>query len=522
MVTQTTSFTYTISDGVGTDTATVNVTIEDISPAALAADEGPMNVTSGNILFADVLANDSPSGVELDVLVAPNPTKGTAVIESGQIKYTPRSGETGADSVGYRIKNTANNTTDVGVLSIQINAAAPSGVFTWGYPFPRADAVDSTKVRMWTIGTGYPSGYATGDILIANFANPAAIQTGRNFNISGLKGPLVLCGMTINPTGALHGNPYSADWVGADYIFKVNFASTAKAHASWEHENNKSIDWPFVFYCNCQIDYSVNNCNFGDMMRIDIAGSQTLDASKQLRGPQSAAFWNKIFLKRGPHYADDEVNSSGTVLQNAAFHSDGIQVFGSTPVIRWANCYLDWIMGQCFFCGRQAEDWGFPRTTRTKFKNCAWVHNVPWKTLPGGYHPQDGAPSTTLWDSPKMVMNGEQGFGTKPPFEVSDYGSGKYWAALFEGQCYIKRIATHTSLNVNRFLAPQDGITGRDASGNYQFATAVQSTHTYPAWAGNLRLLGTGTDAPSVLDTSHVGLAHRLTTVNAFMTAIGR
>lgn len=117
----TTSFTYTIRDSFNaTSTATVNVTIEDIIPAASAQDEGPLNVTSGNILFADVLANDSPEGVILDVLVVPNPTKGTAVIESGQIKYTPFAGRTGPDSVGYRIKNTANNTTDIATLNINI------------------------------------------------------------------------------------------------------------------------------------------------------------------------------------------------------------------------------------------------------------------------------------------------------------------------------------------------------------------------------------------------------------------
>lgn len=508
MATQTTSFTYTISDGIGTDTATVNVTIEDVSPPANAQNDGPLQVAAGNIGFADVLANDSPAGVVLEALVAPNPTRGTAVIESGQIKYTPTSGQTGADSVGYRIRNPANDTTDVGILTIQISGSPPTGVFAWGYPFPRADAVDPAKVRIWTIGTGYPSGYATGDILVANFPNPGSTQTGDNYTLNGLKGPVVLCGMKFNPTGRVRGATGGPEWIGVPHVFNVNFASTAKAHASWEHESGKIVDWPFVFFCNSEIDFSVNNCNFGDFMRQGIAGSQTLDANKQLRGPQSAVFWNKIYLKRGPHY-DNNV------------HSDGIQIFGSTPVIRWGNCHLDWIMGQCMFCGRQADDWGFPRTTRQKYKNCAWVHNIPWGPVPSDKVPANGPPSGSLWDSPRMVMNYEGGFGTSP-FELSDYGSGKYWAALFEGQCYIKRIATHTSLDVDRFVAPPQGQSGRDAQGNYQFSNAVQPTHTYPAWQGNIRLLGTGTAVPQVVDPTHVGVAHRLTSVNAFMTAIGR
>jgi hypothetical protein len=35
---------------------------------------------------------------------------------------------------------------------------------------------------------------------------------------------------------------------------------------------------------------------------------------------------------------------------------------------RVADCYLNWIMGQAFFCGSVAEKYGFPRAVRHKYK----------------------------------------------------------------------------------------------------------------------------------------------------------
>ena len=80
------------------------------------------------------------------------------------------------------------------------------------------------------------------------------------------------------------------------------------------------MNWPFLFFANSEIDFAVNKCNYGDIMRVGINGSMPIGANKELRGPQSAVFWNKINLRRGPHYADDEVNSSGGVIASNVFH----------------------------------------------------------------------------------------------------------------------------------------------------------------------------------------------------------
>ena len=116
------TFSYTISDGTNFDTATITINI-DVANAS--AQDDAASVTAGNSVTVSVLANDSPSGVELDLIVTP-PTKGTAEIISGQIKYTANSGTSGTDAVEYQIRNPLNNSTDIGILNITINPG-PSG-----------------------------------------------------------------------------------------------------------------------------------------------------------------------------------------------------------------------------------------------------------------------------------------------------------------------------------------------------------------------------------------------------------
>lgn len=553
MATQTTSFTYTISDGLATSTATVNVTIEDVSPAALAQDDGPVNVTAGNILFFDVLANDSPAGMILEALVAPNPTKGTAIIEGNWIKYTPNANQTGPDSVGYRARNTTNNTTDVGVLNIQINASAPAGVFTWGYPFPNAAAVDPARVRIMTMAQlagPRPSGYAVGDIIVVSGPNGPWTGTQNDPGFD-LLGPLVICGFDFRPSPHRYGcsntaNPYTGT---NRVIMEFIFANNARSHASWEHEPGRSINWPFLFLCNSTVNYQTNRCQFGDTIRGGLRDAKPTDANKNSVGPQAGMFWNKIFYQRGPHYADDEFNANGTPTgRTNIFHSDGWQPsgeanppIGNVVILRFANVHWDWIMGQAIFCGSQPQKLGFPRDYRMKFKNCSWEHTDPWEEHP--CMPKPGADPNkpgNLFTSPRLIMNYEGGFGSPPFFEVSNYAAGNYWPTLLEGQNYVKKSAKVANpelanfgrparTELHRYLDPTGANGGQgiasgiwDANGNWKFTTTVGPTHEWPAWQGNIRLLERTQTLPQVVDPAHCGAAHRLTSVAQFMTAIGR
>jgi hypothetical protein len=173
----------------------------------------------------------------------------------------------------YRIRLPANNSTDTATIYIQINPVSASGVFSWGYPFPRADAVDPTKVRLWAFGQAKPSPYNIGDILVVTGPS-GTVTTPENDPPFDLLGPVVLCGIDFRPSPNRIGSPFNANnpYRGTNRIIMFHFAANAKAHATWEHETGKAVDWPFIFFCNSRINYQTNGCQFGDLMRGGIKG----------------------------------------------------------------------------------------------------------------------------------------------------------------------------------------------------------------------------------------------------------
>jgi hypothetical protein len=102
------TFTYTISDGLLSDTAMVTVTVISINDPPVAADDSyatPIN-TLLTVPAPGLLANDTDvdSG-SLTVVLPPvtNPTNGTLSLNTdGSFTYTPNPGFTGADSFTYR------------------------------------------------------------------------------------------------------------------------------------------------------------------------------------------------------------------------------------------------------------------------------------------------------------------------------------------------------------------------------------------------------------------------------------
>ena len=137
--------------------------------------------------------------------------------------------------------------------------------------------------------------------------------------------------------------------------------------------------------------------------------------------------------------------------------------------------------------------------------------------------PKPGAgPSTTLWATPRMVMNYEGGIlAGGSVVEKSDYAAGKYWPAFFEDQCWIKNTANNPNTDVKRYLAEGAGILNNGNYGDYRFSTDVKPSQKYPAWAGKLRLLKSTDALPRTCDPAQCGPEHRLTSVDQFMAAIG-
>lgn len=89
-------FTYDVTDALGgTQTATVNVTVG----GALQPVDDTATVGYDSTVLVDVLGND-PGGAALGS-VATAPSHGTAVVESGQVRYTPDGTFAGTDTFGY-------------------------------------------------------------------------------------------------------------------------------------------------------------------------------------------------------------------------------------------------------------------------------------------------------------------------------------------------------------------------------------------------------------------------------------
>jgi Bacterial Ig domain len=100
------TFTYTISDGFGSDTATVFVTVTNVNDAPVAVGES-YNMNQGSVLTVPapgVLANDTDiDGNALTPLLCTTPVHGTLVMSpNGGFTYTPHVNYFGPDWFTYR------------------------------------------------------------------------------------------------------------------------------------------------------------------------------------------------------------------------------------------------------------------------------------------------------------------------------------------------------------------------------------------------------------------------------------
>ncbi|EEE37053.1 vcbs repeat domain protein [Rhodobacteraceae bacterium KLH11] len=120
------TLTYAVEDGNGgADTATVTVTVTSGNEAPVAVDD-TANLDEDGTILIDVLANDSDAdGNTLTITEVTGAANGTAVVEAGQIRYTPASGFSGTDTIHYTVSDGAGGTASASV-AIQVNSA-PTG-----------------------------------------------------------------------------------------------------------------------------------------------------------------------------------------------------------------------------------------------------------------------------------------------------------------------------------------------------------------------------------------------------------
>jgi VCBS repeat-containing protein len=123
------SFSYLLSDGALTDTATISLEVTDTAP--LAVDDS-YTVHHGQTLtvspVAGALANDSDAdGDSLNAALDSAPQHGTLSFNSnGSFVYTPEAGYVGLDSFSYLLSDGA--LTDTATISLEVTDTAPIAV----------------------------------------------------------------------------------------------------------------------------------------------------------------------------------------------------------------------------------------------------------------------------------------------------------------------------------------------------------------------------------------------------------
>ncbi|GMG84516.1 hypothetical protein LNKW23_37320 [Paralimibaculum aggregatum] len=119
-------FTYTLSDGVLTDTATVTVTVAGAGNTAPAASDDSAATAFETAVLIDVLGNDSDGdGDALTIVSVTSPANGTAAIEGGQVRYTPAAGFSGADMFTYTVSDGMGGT-DSATVTVTVDAGGAS------------------------------------------------------------------------------------------------------------------------------------------------------------------------------------------------------------------------------------------------------------------------------------------------------------------------------------------------------------------------------------------------------------
>ena len=130
------SFTYTVSDGFLTSTATVSLTVTAVNDAPAAASDSATLAEDSTDVPVDVLANDTdadnlvaPLNVGLTVVGVSDPDHGSATFTPAGVAYTPNPNFYGSDSFTYIVCDPASACTSESVtLTVTPVADAPAPV----------------------------------------------------------------------------------------------------------------------------------------------------------------------------------------------------------------------------------------------------------------------------------------------------------------------------------------------------------------------------------------------------------
>ncbi|MBV6624590.1 MAG: tandem-95 repeat protein [Rivularia sp. (in: Bacteria)] len=114
------TFTYQIDDGNGgTDTATVNLTVNNVNEVPLAVNDSA-TTNEDTAVSINVLENDSDAdGDNLNIASVGSPNNGTTAIVENEIVYTPAANFNGVDSFNYQVED-GNGETQTATVTVNV------------------------------------------------------------------------------------------------------------------------------------------------------------------------------------------------------------------------------------------------------------------------------------------------------------------------------------------------------------------------------------------------------------------
>jgi hypothetical protein len=138
-------FSYTISDGSGeSSTATIVVTVSALNDPPFAAEDTGSVAEDASVVLQPLTNDSDADGDTLTISAVSTPAHGRAVIEAGQVTYTPAANFAGADSFTYTIGdgNGGSASATIGITVTAVDDAPAAGDDAASGPEDAAIVVD--------------------------------------------------------------------------------------------------------------------------------------------------------------------------------------------------------------------------------------------------------------------------------------------------------------------------------------------------------------------------------------------
>ena len=210
-------FTYTVTSPTGTAAGSVGVTVRAATVEAPAAAADSATVAQGGSVLIDVLANDTGTGLTLTAAGAP--LHGSAIIETGKIRYTAASDFVGADSLTYTVRDTAGQTAS-GTVALTINLTQGTAIVAPLAFSPALTVPENAGATAIGIAAPDDPAVAAGSLIVTLIALPAngivTLSNGTPVTAGQTLTAAALTGLLFTPAPGLFGQRSALVYTVAD------------------------------------------------------------------------------------------------------------------------------------------------------------------------------------------------------------------------------------------------------------------------------------------------------------------